>query len=352
MSDLRLISPILEIIDRLNVPDPIASGSTDLYKEWQHFCVIDAEERIHAIINFNLSGDIRTIGGNGICRLILIVFEKDRSWNGDVVTFDPSDVRVLENGLHLIFGENSLHFKDGRYQINVSLAKPAMHFELELAPTAVPLLIRNNTPIGSGYLNWLLVPRLEVSGYVTIDKRHYYLHNAVGYHDHNWGRWHWGDNFSWEWGVFLPEAAPDGEHYTVVFDRTSNKARTSMKELTLVLWRNSDLHKIFTRRNISTNSSGYFRPVRNSKLPRIMNLINTQTTHEIPEHFQIGARDAENWLDASFTSDDIVQIAVPNESDFENTIISEVLGRFELRGNVKYSRLNLSGPAFFEFLSQ
>jgi hypothetical protein len=32
------------------------------------------------------------------------------------------------------------------------------------------------------------------------------LDRAPGYHDHNWGRWHWGQDLGWEWGCFLPPA--------------------------------------------------------------------------------------------------------------------------------------------------
>ena len=33
---------------------------------------------------------------------------------------------------------------------------------------------------------------------------------ATGYHDHNWGRWRWGDDVGWEWGCFRGPASGRG----------------------------------------------------------------------------------------------------------------------------------------------
>ena len=42
---------------------------------------------------------------------------------------------------------------------------------------------------------------------------------ASGYHDHNWGRWHWGDDVGWEWGAFLAPSSGS------TFDQSHHESR-------------------------------------------------------------------------------------------------------------------------------
>ena len=41
---------------------------------------------------------------------------------------------------------------------------------------------------------------------MTVGSRRIDLAHASAYHDHNWGRWYWGDDVGWEWAAFLTPA--------------------------------------------------------------------------------------------------------------------------------------------------
>ena len=48
-------------------------------------------------------------------------------------------------------------------------------------------------------MSWLFVPRLRADGWLRIGGREHRFDNDLAYHDHNWGRFWWGDDFGWTW---------------------------------------------------------------------------------------------------------------------------------------------------------
>ena len=105
--------------------------------------------------------------------------------------------------------------------------------------------IVNNVQVGDGApINWLVVPRLVADGEITLAGRRHVVAGALAYHDHNWGRWYWGDDLGWEWGCFLTPAAsatPDSNTaavsapIAVVFSLTTDRAhkRTGQASVTV-----------------------------------------------------------------------------------------------------------------------
>jgi hypothetical protein len=47
----------------------------------------------------------------------------------------------------------------------------------------------------------------------------------------------------------------------------------------------------------------------------------------------------------------VAQIVVPNETDLGETIINEVVGKFQAEGRVKGEEVSFAGEGFFEFLT-
>jgi len=101
----------------------------------------------------------------------------------------------------LVVGLNTVHFDNGVYYINISVADSLSRpvtASLVLTPTphqVVPPI----TPMGSEVPFGYVVPvvRGRMQGRVTIDGTTFSL-DGVGYHDHNWG--HFRDAV-WDWGI-------------------------------------------------------------------------------------------------------------------------------------------------------
>ena len=126
-----------------------------------------------------------------------------------------------------------------RYTLQVlELAQPngdgSIAIEARLSPLSYPVPIRNRVPFGSGSNDWIVVPRLEATGEVRIDGEAIALEAVPAYHDHNRGRWYWGDELGWEWGYAREPARREG--FTVVFERVTDRFHEPIGEGALLVW--------------------------------------------------------------------------------------------------------------------
>lgn len=326
---------------------PFSDSHSAQYKEWHHFCILG--DGIEAIINLNLSGDTRPSAppGSQVARVVVLV--REQAWDGDVDTIPARDTLAYAGLIDLQFGHNTVRFHDGSFELSVALQEQPISIKLNLRAVTYPLLMRSNTPVGEGRINWIVVPRLIANGTIVSGQKVHLLCDAPAYHDHNWGHWLWGHDFAWEWGFALPEQgdAP----WSLVFDRTTNRARSHTLELTLALWKGETLHRVFTQYDITVTPVGYFGPCRIPKFPRVMNLIAPELTTDIPQSLEIIAAAGSDYLRARFIACDAAQIVIPNETDLGVTIINEVSGRLTLSGEIKGEPVNLQGRAIFEFLT-
>jgi hypothetical protein len=339
---------VLDALDGLHLPDR-ADASAPLYKEWQHFYLLDEGNGLHAIVNMNLAGAVTA--GAGPARVLIAVWERERGWCGGVDTVPPGELRVGQHRVDMRMGPAALRFDGTAYYLRLADRRGRIEGELALRPLAAPLMMRNNTPVGRGYINWLVVPRLAVAGRLAVDDRAYAVTGGQGYHDHNWGRWQWGDDFAWEWGFAVPGASAAGPPWTLVYDRTTDRGRLAVKELTVALWEGDALARVFTRREVQVRGEGFMPPAPLLKLPGIMALVEPQRTHDIPAALHIEASAFSDHLEAEFRAEHAVQVIVPNDGDLQNTIINEVFGRFTARGQIRGQPVALSGLSFFEFLT-
>jgi hypothetical protein len=257
-------------------------------------------------------------------------------------------VQLNPGRIELHFGHNLLQFQEGLFRISVALERRPITLDLVLKPVSFPLL-RSRAHIGPGAIDWLVVPRLEASGTIVVDRHVVRLEKAPAYHDHNWGHWLWGHDFAWNWGFALPTASPVA--WSLVFDSVSNRGRSQVQELKLCLWKGDQLARIFAHRDILVRPQGYLARGRVPKFPRIMGLIAPEQTTDVPRLLEIEAKSGRDQLVCRFESEDIAQLVIPNETDLGETIINEVKGRIKAEGTVKGEPVQIEGKGFFEFLA-
>ncbi len=317
------------------------------HKEWLHFCVVGPGAEV--VFNLNLSGDPRPGApiGNRLARVVLLAF--DGSWKGDIEPVPSDDVRIRPGLVDVAMGGNSVVFDGERFLLHGSLAGIPLSLDAELVPETAPLEVRSEVALGEGRIGWLAVPRLSARGAVTVGQASYPLEGALAYHDHNWGAWLWGQDFSWEWGFGLPDDATCP--WSVVFDRTTNRGRTSVKELTLALWRRDRLFRLFTQDQVSVRRHGFLPPRRLPKFPRVMALATPEITTDIPAVLEVRAGQGDDWVRLAFSAVDPMQIVVPNDTDLESTVINEVRGRVSATGCVRGEGVEVAGTGIFEFLT-
>ncbi len=279
----------------------------------------------------------------------MIVLAHETTWEGDVDTIAARDVVLHPGLLDISFGQNSVRFKDGSFHISAALQEQSLALRLQMKALSLPLLMRSNRKVGEGRINWLVVPRLQANGTITVGNRVHRLAGAPAYHDHNWGRWLWGHDLAWEWGFALPPTAETP--WSVVVDRTTNRSRTHVLEMTLALWKGPSLARVFTQNEVQLLYRDYLNPRRLFKFPRVMALLAPEMAPDIPAQLEIHAQAGGDWLQGIFHPRSVAQLIIPNETDLGVTIINEVEGSFTLHGSVRGDSVQMEGGAVFEFLT-
>jgi len=342
---MTLLKRVLTLTDHTRLSEE-GSRDPNWYKEWFHFCVIGPQ--VEAVINFSILRDNRhgVPPGSRQARLILLVH--DGGWDGEVVEFHPRDVHINPGRIDLQFGHQYLTYQKGIFHLSLSLENRPITLDLRIEPLTYPLL-RSKATIGEGTIDWLVVPRLQANGTLVCGTRLHHLVNAPAYHDHNWGHWLWGQDFAWEWGFALPLR---GTHtWSLVFDCMTNQARTETQDLKLSLWKGTRLVRIFAHQDIQVVPNGYLNLSHVPKFPPIMALVAPEMTTDVPHTLDIAAHSCNDHLDLRFQAQDVAQIVIPNETDLGETIINEVTGTIEARGQVKDEPVEMQGKGFFEFLT-
>lgn len=340
----------LDVLDRPHRPVP---GAADIgsFKEWYHFNLLDDDAGIETIVNLSITGDVYR-PGDGDANVILLAHRRDRGWNGGIDQYAGIAAVVDDSTTDIGIGRSRLRWQDGAFVLDASLRDGSVELGCRLAPMTEPMLIWKNTPIGSGHLNWLILPWLEATGKISIGGDTHRFEGVRAYHDHNWGNWLWGDNFGWDWGFSSRVGrAPDGEWLTFVYDRTTDRQRSSIQEHTLALWKGDSLLRLFTRRSLDQLRTGRFDPEAIARIPGAMNLANPGQVLSVPARVSITASEGTDWLEAAYNVEAARQVAIPSDIGFGTTELNETFGRLTLTGHVGGMPIAADARACFEFVS-
>jgi hypothetical protein len=340
---------VLGLIDRVHLPE---AGALDRasFKEWYHFNLLDAASGMDVIANVSLAGDV-TRAGAARADVIALCHLAGQGWFGTIDSYDAAAAAIDPARLHIALGPNRIAYGDGAYRLSIRLRDEPFLLEAQLQPRTEPMLIWNDTPIGSGRLNWLVVPHLEAAGRLTVGGASRIFDGICAYHDHNWGHWRWGDDFGWEWGFATGRPAGDAARATtVVFDRTSNRAGEAALEQTLVVWAGGAIAKLFTRRMIRARRIGRYAGTV-PRVPGAASLIDSGQVLNIPAQYVISARDGSDWLDMAYRIDAGLQVSVPTDFGFGLIGLNETFGDCEITGEIGGVAIGFQARACFEFMS-
>ncbi len=338
----------LSLLDRPHLPQ---DGELDPanFKEWWHFNLLDDAYGLDLIVNLSLSGDI-TRPAVGEANLIVLAHEPAHGWTGGVRRHDGLTARVETATFDIQLDMVKLRFHRDRYVLKAESERPdGISVDVELVPRTEPMVVWKNTPIGSGHINWLITPYLEADGTIRVADRQYRIAGARAYHDHNWGRWLWGDNFGWDWGFCSAAAEVEGAPMSLVYDRTVDRAGHRIMEHSLALWHGESLLKFFPRQQIRMQRKGFYRQhIR--RIPGVAGLIDPASVATVPGRIDIEARDGDDWVDACYIPDAAIQIAIPREVGFGLVQLNETLGWLTLSGSVAGLQFAATRRSCFEFV--
>jgi hypothetical protein len=345
---MKTVRESLGLIDRAHLPQP-GSSKRQNFKEWYHFNILDPNQGIDVIFNFSLAGDVSRAGA-AQADVIALCHLETGGWFGAIDTYDAAAAQVDSHRLLIELGPNRLTFSDRAYHVTCQLRDGSFVLNARLPPRAEPMLIWNDTPVGSGSLNWLIVPDLEASGHLTVANATKSLDRVGAYHDHNWGHWKWGEDFGWDWGFATsPRPAPEAPSLTVVFGRTASRNGDAIYEQTIAIWNHAELVKLFTRRQVRARRGGrYLGDI--PRLPGPAGLISHGRVLNVPAHYSVSARDEPDWLDIEYRIDCALQISVPTDFGFGLVELNETFGTAQIRGEIGGLPVAFVARACFEFM--
>jgi len=327
---------------------PSRVGGEAGHKEWQHFIV--HADGLQLLVNFNLLDDrwATTARSREVQRVIALARIPAR-WIGGIDRFRADDVDVRSGDIAARFGPNSLSFEDGRYRVRVALENAPLTADLVFEPSTVPMLANNQPLSRDRFVSWIFVPRLVCSGTVTIASTRHQLHEAVAYHDHNWGNFAWGEDFAWEWGSAL--GSRSRSRWSMVYARMSDLGRNVSRGQGLFVWRGAHFYRLFRDDEIEMRYVGRFSAAAPLKLPPVMGLLSPGGAQDLPARLEIRAHGGGDNLRVVFDAEDVVQIIIPNDADVDGvTVLNEVTGHVSARGTARDSTVEMDGPGVFEFI--
>jgi hypothetical protein len=340
------LAPLIERIDRVHGSLLATGPDVSWLKEWFHFAILGPG--MDAILNLNLSRDTRPAapgGGEWLARTILLAH--DGGWHGGIDSIPLRDV-TFGPGLWVQFGHNTVRLEDGNFLLSAGLERQPISISLMARPLTRPEVLQSQRTLSEGWISWAVIPRLVARGTVAVGRRVHRLEGALVYHDHNWGNWLWGQDFSWDWGFGLPD--DPSVPWSLVFDRTSDRARGRTSALTFAVWKGASVVRRFRAEEIQVRQHGHVSSVGVRKFPPVMAILASELTTDVPARFHVEAGSDRDHIALAFQVEDLAQIVVPNETDLGVTVINETVGRVRADGVIDGEAVRMEGRGHFEFL--
>lgn len=319
-----------------------AASASVPFKEWQHFVVL--APAVDLLVNFSLEGppgfrrDAARIGR------VIALARADR-WTGFVDTTPPPE--ISRDGCAGRFGAHRVEITRGGYRIIVDAPAHRVFIDATLRPATVPITARRQPFAPGRHLDWSLTPRLTVDAWVELAGATFELAGAVGYHDHNWGHFAWGEDFTWEWGSVLP---CDGGDWAVVYSNIMNSARTQFTSEQVFVWRHGLNVLATSGPDVRSRARGRYRARPELRIPPVMALLQRGDA-DVPRRFHATAHSGDDEVTLRFAPASVSQILVPSERSPSRVVaINECVGPVTVLGRLGGETIEWEGRGVFEFV--
>jgi hypothetical protein len=270
-------------------------------------------------------------------------------WNGGVDRIDAHRVRIEAGLVDARFGGSVMRLCDGRYHVLAALAHRPLAVDLEFVPVSAPARANNHPLSAHERLSWLFVPRLVARGTVRVAGEEITIDEASAYHDHNWGHFRWGNDFSWRFLQLCGDAPAD--EWSAVMWHVMDGSRNHTRSCGLYLRRGWSEEYVFRGREVAVECRGLLRPPSLLRVPPVMALVASGGTCDVPSVLRLEARGGDGQVELDFQSESAAQLLVPSEvSPVGAVTLNEISGRCRLTGSAGPHTISLEGPGVLEYV--
>jgi len=338
------MSAALARSDFLRAP-VLASARPKGFKEWHHFVVHGRSLRL--LINFSLFNEGVDADRVRLAPRVIVIAHTE-NWTGALERFDEGTLNVSADLCELTIGGNRMTVLPDGYSVVIDMPDKGIQGELRFTSPSRPYVVRNE-PVGDGRISWLFVPRLRADGSLRIGGREHRIENDLAYHDHNWGRFWWGDDFGWTWGTILPAGHEDP--WSMVFVQNTDRSRLRCFSQALYVWRHDEPATIFRHAAVRAHSKGLLNRAADCTLPPPMRLLLDGDVPGVPKRIDITATRADNTMHVEFCPHSYVRLAQPSEVRLDrSTVLCETGGTTRVYGSINGEDVDFVGTGVFEFL--
>ncbi|WP_280835422.1 hypothetical protein [Mycolicibacterium frederiksbergense] len=338
------MTAVLGQSDFLRAP-VLAAARPDGFKEWHHFVV--QAQGLRLLINFSLTNETSRDGRLRLAPRVIIIAH-DQCWTGAIERYDDTALDISADLGDLTIGGNRMTVRPDGYHVVIDLPGHDIGGEIHFTSASRPFVV-NNQPVGAGRMCWLFVPRLRADGWLRIGARDHRLDADVAYHDHNWGRFWWGDDFGWTWGTILPHDPADP--WSLVFLQMTDRRRLHCLSQALYVWRHDEPAAIFRHAALRVRSSGRLERPADCTLPPPMRLLLDGSGPQVAERVEISATRAGDTVHAEFRPHSHARLGQPSELCLDRaTVLCETTGSARVSGSIDGESIDFTGAGVFEFL--
>ena len=326
------------LLDGLRAPSAL-DPAAGLYKDWLHLNLFHPASGLVGLVNVAAHG----APGDPQARAVgtALVHLPGHGWAGNLEAIALADAAFGERGIGLRSVAVGL---DG---MTVLASARLPHDDLELTVTArattAPLTVPLRLPLGDGWISWSAVAHLAVEGSAAVAGRTIALDGCDAYHDHNWGRWRWGDDIGWRWGCFQ---APGGDP-SFVISRTDDRLHRSGGRPVLLV-HSGGKRRLFTGSSVRIDTGGTL-DARPRRLPGALAALHVDRARPaLPAEVRVDVDDARGRLSLRFRAVAAAQVITAEPGERGYGFIHELPGTFEATGVVGGTAIEAEGLGIFE----
>jgi hypothetical protein len=327
-------------LDGLRAPSRLDADAA-LYKDWLHLNLFHPPSGLVGLVNVAVHGE----PGDPRSRAVgtALVHVPGVGWTGNIEAAGRDDAAVSEHAVGLRGVALGIDPGAGRVLASARLPRDGLELDVtaRVAGRAVSAWWR--MPLGQGWISWFAVAQLTVAGTATVHDRTFSLDGADAYHDHQWGRWRWGDDLGWKWGCFM---APGGDPVFVVI-RTSDRAHGPRDRPTLIV-HTGGRRRVFSGGSVRIAVAGALDPPRR-RVPGALAALHTDRAQpRLPAVVRVDADDGADHVSLEFHARAAVQVITAELTESGFGFIHEMPGSFESSGHVNGADLRTAGLGVFE----
>jgi hypothetical protein len=326
------MNPTLYLLEELKIPmeDPY---SPEDWKDWYHYVMFDPVTQSRLLFNICLSG--RPNRGNITTTAFLTVPEQlpyqpiaslDRFYTYGFSDTIEWDMQVKRHPLCINTGNFYLRIDNNKAEIDVDHNKSGIRISINGVSVATPLYIPELAPFGKGFIGWGLIPGVDINGTISIGSKTISVTpDWHCYHDHNYGRFNWGDDVGWTWFVASLKNSK-GIKTTYVFHRSNNKAFTEVGVPFLFIYENNQLKKIFLGDSVDLKWDWSASPHMPPVLPGAMASLFSDRNILMPQRISIKAADDKDYMYLEMIVQNAAEMILPDYRIKQYTFLKEMTG--------------------------